>query len=83
MRTDEASEEVTRSLASLSAAALAEPYLQPVGGALVGTGEPLLPLAVHLGYHLGQVDYHRRLVTGDARGVGALPLAELPSLRTS
>jgi uncharacterized damage-inducible protein DinB len=83
MRIDEASEEVTRSLASLSAAALAEPYPQPVGGGLVGTGELLLHLAAHLGYHLGQVDYHRRLVTGDARGVGALPFAELPSLRTS
>lgn len=37
----------------------------------------LLHLATHLAYHLGQVDYHRRLVTGDARGVGALGVAAL------
>jgi len=41
------------------------------------TGELLVQLAVHLGYHLGQVSYHRRLVTGDVQGVGALSAAEL------
>lgn len=37
----------------------------------------LLHLATHLAYHLGQVDYHRRLVTGDVRGVGALGISAL------
>lgn len=37
----------------------------------------LLHLAAHLAYHLGQVDFHRRLVTGDTRGVGALGVAPL------
>lgn len=37
----------------------------------------LLHLATHLAYHLGQVDFHRRLVTSDARGVGALGIAAL------
>ena len=37
----------------------------------------LLHLAVHLGYHLGQLDYHRRLVTGDKASVGAMGLPPL------
>lgn len=37
----------------------------------------MLHLAVHLTYHLGQLDYHRRLVTGDASGVAALALHPL------
>jgi hypothetical protein len=36
---------------------------------------------VHLGYHLGQVDYHRRLVTGNPAGVGAIATTGLPSAR--
>jgi hypothetical protein len=35
----------------------------------------------HFTYHLGQVDYHRRLVTRDRRGVDALRVAELSSAR--
>ncbi len=45
------------------------------------TGEWLIHLAVHLGYHLGQVDYHRRMVTGDARTVDAVSVRELPSAK--
>jgi hypothetical protein len=37
----------------------------------------MLHLAVHLTYHLGQIDYHRRLVTGDASSVAALALPPL------
>lgn len=44
----------------------------------IATGDMLVHLAVHLAYHLGQIDYHRRVVTGDARGVGAVAPAELP-----
>lgn len=32
----------------------------------------VLHLAAHLAYHLGQIDYHRRLTTGDVTSVGAL-----------
>ena len=43
----------------------------------------LVHLAAHLAYHLGQIDYHRRVVTGNAQGVGALsPAAPAPSVRT-
>lgn len=34
-------------------------------------------LTSHLAYHVGQADYHRRIVTGDARSVGALAIGGL------
>jgi hypothetical protein len=34
-------------------------------------------LAVHLGFHLGQAGYLRRVVTGDARSSGPVALSEL------
>ena len=53
----------------------------PVPGGLsvgtVPTGLFLMHLATHLAYHLGQLDYHRRTVTGDARGVDAQALSAL------
>lgn len=56
---------------------LAEPFPEPIRDHYLETGEMLIQLAVHLGYHLGQVSYHRRVVTGNAQGVGALSAAEL------
>ncbi|HEU4699123.1 MAG TPA: DinB family protein [Gemmatimonadales bacterium] len=72
---------VEHTLPSLSEARLDDPYPVPVAGHLVQTGEYLCHLAAHLAYHLGQIDYHRRSVTGDARGVGALAPAELGTAR--
>lgn len=50
-----------------------------VAGVSPGTGEFLVHVAVHLGYHLGQIDYHRRIVTGDATTVDTVSVKELPS----
>ena len=47
----------------------------------VETGDFLIQLATHLAYHLGQLSYHRRVVSGDSRGVGALASSELASAR--
>lgn len=41
------------------------------------TLEFLTHLAVHLSYHLGQVDYHRRLITGSTTTVGTVDPREL------
>ncbi|HEX9563524.1 MAG TPA: DinB family protein [Gemmatimonadaceae bacterium] len=57
---------------------LQEPYPLPVANRRQLTGAFLLHLAAHLAYHLGQVDFHRRIVTGDVAGVGAVSPAELP-----
>lgn len=67
-----ASDEVTRSLAMLDDSRLEEPFPLEVGGAKLPIGRFIAHLAVHLGYHLGQIDYHRRIVTGVNKPLGAL-----------
>ena len=57
-------------------------FPEAVGGVRVGTGEYLIHLATHFAYHLGQLDYHRRVVTGQATAVDAMKPAELSSART-
>jgi len=69
---------VTAALTGLPAARFEDPFPTPIANRRVVTGEFMLHLMVHLAYHLGQVDYHRRIVTGDAQGVGAVSPAELP-----
>ncbi|HUF36680.1 MAG TPA: DUF664 domain-containing protein [Gemmatimonadales bacterium] len=56
-------------------------FPEVVGGVRVNTDEYLIHLLAHFAYHLGQIDYHRRLVTGDVRGVDAVRVAELASAR--
>jgi uncharacterized damage-inducible protein DinB len=77
-----AMQSVRTTLDALPPERLHEPYPLEVGGVRPPTGMFLVHLATHLAYHLGQVDYHRRLVTGKGDTVGAqsVPalLAELP-----
>jgi len=72
---------VEQGLAQVSVAALAAEYPERVAGHTVTTGEWLVHLAAHLSYHLGQIDYHRRLVTGRGETVGALAIPELRTAR--
>jgi len=72
---------VRRGLQGLSDAELASPFPQAVAGITLTTGEVLLHLAAHLTYHLGQMDYHRRILTGNGRTVGALLPGELRAPR--
>ncbi|MQA89422.1 MAG: DUF664 domain-containing protein [Gemmatimonas sp.] len=58
---------------------LAQPFSEPLGGAALTTAEVIIHLAVHLAYHLGQIDYHRRLVTGDPAGINAVDPSRLAS----
>jgi uncharacterized damage-inducible protein DinB len=52
-------------------------YPEQIAGITFTTGDWLVHLVAHLGYHLGQIDYHRRLVLGDPRTVDAVPVKEL------
>ncbi len=70
---------VSEVLGDLDQSVFAQPYPLPVLNRRQNTGEFMLHLATHLAYHAGQVDYHRRIVTGDAVGVGAVSPAALPS----
>jgi hypothetical protein len=74
---DAARDAVEEGMARATDAVLAAPYPDAIGGRRLTTGDFLVHLAVHLGYHMGQLDYHRRVVTGDAAGVGAMSLSEL------
>jgi uncharacterized damage-inducible protein DinB len=67
-----ASDEVTRALAQLDDSSLDQPFPLEVGGVRLPTGRFIGHLAVHLAYHLGQMDYHRRIVTGVNKSLGAL-----------
>jgi hypothetical protein len=72
---------VEGTLPGVSDRIMAADFPEAVGGKTLRTGEFLLHLATHLGWHLGQLDYHRRLVTGDGGKIGAIALGELASAR--
>ena len=55
---------VTQTLDRLPAEALAQEYPLLVLKEKTSTGYFLTHLAVHLGYHLGQINYHRRILEG-------------------
>lgn len=52
-------------------------FPEVIGGKRVRNGDYLVHLATHFAYHLGQLDYHRRLVTGNDTAVDAMQPAEL------
>lgn len=57
---------------------LAIPFPLPIRDKQVLTADWLVHLAVHLTYHLGQVDYHRRLLTQSHTAVDTVSVTELP-----
>jgi hypothetical protein len=72
---------VRETLTRLDPEVFAGPYPQAVANRRLNTGDFMGHLVAHLAYHAGQMDFHRRIVTGDATGVGAVSPAELPSAR--
>ena len=74
-------EEIGDALATLNPEVLASDYPDTPGGCRLTTADFLLHLVAHTGYHLGQVDYHRRLLTGDGTTAAAMALSRLASAR--
>lgn len=72
-----AREAVIRGLAALPAARLDAEFPEVVGGVTLRTRLFLLHLAVHLGFHLGQVDYLRRAMNQDARTADTVAVRRL------
>ncbi len=68
-------------LGKLDDTALAAEFPDAIGGIRVANGDLLVHWATHVAYHLGHIDYHRRVVTGRPEGVGAMALRELTSAR--
>jgi hypothetical protein len=60
-------------VAGLSSEALDATFPEPVLGSPISTRQLLIHLSGHFNYHLGQIDYLRRVITSD----GALTLAGL------
>jgi hypothetical protein len=77
---DAAIASVQRTLRTVSPESLARPYPEPVAKRTVPSAFFVVHLATHLAYHLGQLDYHRRAVTGDAKGLDAVSVRELPEV---
>jgi hypothetical protein len=72
----EARRDVEACLGRLPALALDAELPLPIGGRRVHVDDFLVHLATHLAYHLGQVDYHRRLTTSSSGSIGALSITE-------
>jgi hypothetical protein len=77
---DAAMSSVERTFSGIDEAALKKHYPEPIAKRTVGTDVFILHLATHLSYHLGQIDYHRRAVTGDSKGIDAVSVRELPEV---
>jgi hypothetical protein len=69
--------EVDRALSALPESVLEQPFTPDVGGAKLTIGQLLLHLVAHLAYHLGQVDYHRRALTGAGSVPGMIAATRL------
>lgn len=78
---DAARAEVRDALEALDDNALEQDYVMPIGGVQLQTRDWFLHLIGHFAYHLGQIDYHRRFVTGQTEGLGALSIKDLYTAR--
>jgi hypothetical protein len=74
---DNALAAVELAMSKIAETDLATPYPEKVGGVSSSTGAFLAHFATHLAYHLGQVDYHRRIMTGEGKTVKAMAITEL------
>ncbi|MGH7561968.1 MAG: DinB family protein [Gemmatimonadales bacterium] len=78
-RIDAAIRAVEDAFTRLTDADLGREYPVPIGKFRVETGDFLVHLVSHLAYHLGQVDYHRRIVTGTGVTVSTVAPGRLRS----
>jgi hypothetical protein len=66
-------------LSRLKEPELTAEFPEVIAGSRILTGEYLVHLSVHFAFHLGQLDYHRRVVTGQTHSVDPVRPAELSS----
>ena len=72
---------VEHTLGAAAEGAFAGAWPEPVAGRRVSATTVGLHLLAHLAYHLGQIDIHRRAVTGNPAGIDAISVRELPEVR--
>ena len=80
---DATSAAVAQTLDRMGDDGLSAPFPEPILQKTIATDVWLMHLVAHLGYHLGQIDYHRRMVTGDKTTVDVVSVRELPTLPAS
>ena len=78
-RVDQTMSILGRTFSTLTDEVLENQYPEAVAKVRVTTGDFLVHLLSHLAYHLGQVDYHRRMTTGTAPLPGSLSPSKLMS----
>jgi len=71
---------VDETMSTLSDEQLSNPFPLAFGEIRVSTGDFLIHLATHLAFHVGQVDYHRRLVTQNKNSIDPLAIPEMASV---
>lgn len=76
-RIDAAAEAVDATIARLAPEQWEAEYPVPIAGRKVGTADFLVHLVAHLAYHLGQIDYHRRMLVPGGATVDAVSVNEL------
>lgn len=76
---DQATGSLTHTFRSLTDEVLGRQYPERVGKVRLTSGDFLVHLEGHLAYHLGQIDYHRRITTGAGALSGALSPGALVS----
>ena len=69
--------DVEKGLRALTPDQLAAPFPAALMGLHPPTSRVLLHLAAHLAFHLGQVGYLRRALTGDATSAGGMAIQDL------
>jgi hypothetical protein len=74
---DQTARSVAATLPRLTTAQLLAEYPLPIADHRLETERFLVHLAVHLGFHLGQLDYHRRAVTGQATSIAPMGVPSL------
>lgn len=72
--------EIDASLDKVDDEVLSRPFPLLIAERRVGTGEFLIHLAAHFTYHLGQLDYHRRILTSDPTPVVNLSVKGLTAV---
>ena len=78
-RIDQATAALSQTFRSLTDEVLGRRYPARVGKVRLSTGDFLVHLEGHLAYHLGQIDYHRRMTTGAGALSGAMSPGALVS----
>lgn len=70
-------QEVEAALSQITSEQLESVFPLPIRDYRIRAAEFLTHLAVHFGYHLGQIDYHRRLLTPNPISADTIELAPL------